>query len=960
MTQHDENPAGPIASAQSENDREREVRRLSEFRESIIRTAAEGICVCFGKQEFPHVEFSVWNDRMIEITGYTMEEINRLGWYQTLYPDPDYQQKARDRMDRMREGFDLRNEEWTITRKGGEQRIVGISTSIVEIEAGLFAVAALMQDVTEQHRVQKALKESQERLQLAIDASKLAPWDWDLRTNDVYFSREWKQQLGYEEDEIEGTYADWESRLHPDDKDAVLAQLKSYLAGEQEEYELEFRMRHKDGSYRWIYTRGDVQQDDDGIPIRMLGCHVDVTDRKNTEDTLRQILQSVSSTTGREYFSKLAKFLCESCGVDLALIAEVDAKNQSHATSIALYQDGSYQKELSYELSGTPCENVWEHQGSVCHYQDVQKLFPDDELLKQLNVQHYIGTPLWASSGEPIGLIALMSRRPPEAQERALSLLQVLGARSGAELERSRAEAAVDSSEKLLRSVTATVPHSLYVFNVQAQQTEYQNRYLASELGYTREELASMQPSVLAQLLHPDDLKRTPALLERWDTAADGEVLETEYRMRRKDGSWRWFLGRDTVYERDAQGKVKSIIGTAQDITHRVEAEKQRREFEAKIRHSQKLESLGVLAGGIAHDFNNLLTSILGFADLALMALPADSHASSYLQEVINGAQSAAELTGQMLAYSGKGKFTSETFDLSKVVSETSRLLEVSVSKKHTLKLDLDPDLPRCEGDMGQLRQVIMNLILNASEAIGDEHGDIAVSTSSVMQEAELVCPLTSKTLPSGQYVCLCVADNGCGMPKETQAKLFDPFFSTKLSGRGLGMSAVLGIVRGHQGRIVVDSTVGKGTTFQIFLPASSLNRPADGVAHEEDTKGFDPGAVLVADDEASILHSTSAVLKSLGFEVVTASNGKEAIEQFENRPDGIRLALLDLTMPEYDGAQVCQLIRDTRPDLPVILMSGYSEEAAGERIANDVQTAFLKKPFRIDELKKLLAQVSS
>ncbi len=386
------------------------------------------------------------------------------------------------------------------------------------------------------------------------------------------------------------------------------------------------------------------------------------------------------------------------------------------------------------------------------------------------------------------------------------------------------------------------------------------------------------------------------------------------------------------------------------------EAEAERRSLEAQMLQTQKLESLGVLAGGIAHDFNNLLTSVIGYCDLARAELHAKTAAREFLDEAVTGARRAAELTQQMLAYSGKGTLIVEPVQLSSLVSDITRLLEVSISKKCVLRFDLMENLPACRADATQLRQVIMNLIINASDAIGDRSGVIAVTTGVAWCDSNYLAEnFVNDPLPEGLYVHLEVADTGSGMSAETRARIFDPFFTTKFTGRGLGLAAVLGIVRGHNGAIRVYSELGRGTTFKLLLPAEPQLEPAAPNHSPEPTQWRGSGSILVIDDEESIRALTRHMLKQMGFEVATASDGREGVEVFESMADTNPLVLLDLTMPHLDGAAAFARLRRIRPDVRVILMSGYNEHSISTQFAGKGLLGFIQKPFRLNELRKLV-----
>lgn len=525
--------------------------------------------------------------------------------------------------------------------------------------------------------------------------------------------------------------------------------------------------------------------------------------------------------------------------------------------------------------------------------------------------------------------------------------------------DRQQAEEALRASQKQLASIAATMPQALYVFDIFEKRMIYSNREVWSDLAYTREEVDKLGPQFLTLMLHPEDQERLPGLLARWDTARDGEVLETEYRIKHANGTWRWHLGRDAVFKRDQEGKVRQIIGTIQDITDRKRAEEEKQKLQAQVQHAQKMESLGILSGGIAHDFNNLLTSVLGYTDLAMSELPANSLAHQYVAHAVDGARRAAELTQQLLAYSGKGRFVVEPLDLSAITEEMTRLLQVSISKKCVIQFDLRKPLPAVEADAAQMRQVIMNLVINASEAIGDEQGVIGISTG-IMQcdRAWFADASADADLPEGQYVFLEVSDTGCGMDAETKVKIFDPFFTTKFTGRGLGLSAVLGIVRGHKGAIKVYSEPGKGTSIKMVFPSSQLPARALEPASDTPTPWRGHGTVLIIDDEPFVIELARCMLEKMGFTVLTARNGHDGLHVFEREGNNIRLVLLDMTMPQLDGEETFRELRRLRSDVLTILSSGYNEQTATSRFAGKGLAAFIQKPYTFEELQTIVRQV--
>ncbi|WP_328747504.1 PAS domain S-box protein [Geomonas anaerohicana] len=442
----------------------------------------------------------------------------------------------------------------------------------------------------------------------------------------------------------------------------------------------------------------------------------------------------------------------------------------------------------------------------------------------------------------------------------------------------------------------------------------------------------------------------TAAMGSRDGDQAPSKSLEIKQRC--KDGSQVWTEVSFTA-ERGSDGAVTGYHGITRDITQR----KQAAQLEQQLLHAQKLESLGVLAGGIAHDFNNILMAIVGNADLALMRAPEDSAVADNLHRIQLSAARAADLTKQMLAYSGKGRFVVETVDLNRLIEELVHLLEVSVSKKVSLALDLHRPLPLTDADPTQLRQIVMNLVINASEAIGEATGHILIATGSVeVERNQLKGRQQEVELPDGTYVYLMVSDNGCGMERETQARIFDPFFTTKFTGRGLGMAAVQGIVKGHKGAISIDSKPGQGTIFKVYLPAGALPAPLAKSGPGQATRQHSGGTVLLVDDEESVRSVGALMLKQIGYHVLQAKDGLEAVEIFRRTP-GISFVLLDLVMPRMDGRECLRELRGLDPDIVVVMSSGYNEQELARDFSDIAPNGFLQKPYDVAVLTKTVAR---
>ncbi len=407
-------------------------------------------------------------------------------------------------------------------------------------------------------------------------------------------------------------------------------------------------------------------------------------------------------------------------------------------------------------------------------------------------------------------------------------------------------------------------------------------------------------------------------------------------------------------------GSIQSVVSVARDITERRMAEESQHRLVQRAQRAQKLESLGVLAGGIAHDFNNLLMGVLGNAELTLLELPADSPVRKYQTKIKTTAERLAEIAKQMLDYSGKGRFIVESVNLVGLVTEMADLLCVSLPKKVALNLDSMPDLLAIEADSSQIRQVVMNLITNAAEAIGDKSGLITIHMGFMKADREYLSKLQwHQELPEGHYAYLEVTDTGCGVTQDALEKIFDPFFTTKSTGRGLGLATVQGIVRGHKGAIQVHSEPGKGSTFRILFPCAEGAIPAAAEQPASEPRRSGAGQrILVVDDEETVRSVTAMLLSKSGLSVLTAEDGEQAVQLLGERPQDFDVVLLDLSMPKIDGIEAFGRMREICPHLPIILSSGYSEQEATRTYGSQGLSGFIQKPYSIEVLLRTIGEV--
>ncbi|MFZ0593721.1 MAG: response regulator [Bryobacteraceae bacterium] len=512
--------------------------------------------------------------------------------------------------------------------------------------------------------------------------------------------------------------------------------------------------------------------------------------------------------------------------------------------------------------------------------------------------------------------------------------------------ERRMIEEALRESEGRFRDAADTAPVIIWVSGPDGKLT-FCNKRALTLTGRTMHQLAA---GAWREVIHPDDLD---GVLHEYSAAITSrQEYELEARFRRADGEYRWMLS--TSVPRFIGDVYAGQIGTLSDITDV-------KRNQENMLATQKLESLGVLAAGIAHDFNNLLGSISAEADFALSETPGNSSVRESLDRIGGAAIRGSEVVSLMMDYAGGsgGNEAFESVDISSLVQEMLEFLKVTVSKKAVLQINLDKELPAIRANPAQIRRVVMNLVINASEALDGRGGVIQVSTSRtrVYEASRFVA---GASLPEGDYVLLEVSDTGHGMTQQAQAQIFDPFYTTKSMGRGLGLSAVQGIVRSHGGAIRVTSEAGLGSTFQLFLPfgqvPDQVRRPSDSpIEVEQPATGNQ--TVLLIEDEDTLRLAVSKSLAKIGFSVLTAANGVEAVNLFRSRADDVGAILLDLTLPGLSGPEVFREVRRIKPHVKVVLTSAYDwDRAAAEfAIGTEHVSGFIRKPYRIGELAEKL-----
>ncbi len=805
-----------------------------------------------------------------------------------------------------------------ITRADGRSAWVRLRGDVMPNEEGrAIRSSGTVIDITAERERATALQESQRQLSAAQRLAGVGSWSWDIRTGAVAWSDEMFRILGYDVASVAASF-ELVTALAVDDtrREEFMARVQRSLEGESG-YDFEMPMRRPDGQIRLLHTRGEVERDGSGAPIRMTGTAEDVTDRRAAVMALRR---SEEELFRAQRMARIGSFVRS---------VETGSLWWSPMTRTILEIGDDEVPTLELALTRVPAE-------AADRYRQLAKRAAETGLPYEMESEAVV------PSGRRL-VLRLSGEVDRDAEGRTISIHGLLADIT----EQREQERALRESEVRFRTVWEASPIGIRLTDAQGK-TLYVNPRALQMFACTEGEFLAER---WRDHLHPDDRERVA--LEGRDAVQRERDKRVEYRVMRPDG--RTIYVRATIAAvRAPDGRFAGHVGALEDLTEEVEARREKEMLEQQMHQAQKLESLGVLAGGIAHDFNNLLVGVLTNASMALMDLSPDAPAYETVRDIERAAQRAADLTRQLLAYSGKGRFIIEPLSLSELAVEMTQLLRTVVSKRATLQLDLHHELPLVRGDATQLRQVVMNLITNASDSLGESDGEITLRTTrQVLQHGIPDAISFGGPLAPGEYVVLEVADTGVGMEPATIQRIFDPFFTTKFTGRGLGLAATLGIVRGHDGAIGVRSRPGIGTSMSLYFPVSNGVRREAAAGLAAPLSGH--GAILVVDDDDGVRAVARALLQRQGFGVILAANGQEAVAQFAAHRAEIRAVLLDLTMPVMGGEEALRRLREADPTVRVVLMSGYSDVDVEGTFASAGLSGFLQKPFRADDVYRTL-----
>jgi PAS domain S-box-containing protein len=792
----------------------------------------------------------------------------------------------------------------------------------------------------------RRLQDTEERLRLALAAGDIGIWEWYPQSG-TFIWDEWLYSLWGVNPSEAPTYELFMGAIVSDDRPLVQAAIDRALdPASGGHYEAFFRLGN-DEHVRWVRARGRCTFDEQRRPGRFVGTILDLTDRER----LREAAQAHARRA--EAWGSLASRLLHARSLDdklRAICEEVVAA--FGVTMAAVYlMDEQVEESFCAHVHGVPPGVVLQSvpaaamRARVARYGHIMQIpdipqasgLPNQEVMVRGHVRSLASVDL-LFEGKYLGSVVVANHhRMRRFTGEEMAFLQTVADLASVAVHNF---SLADRQQKILSAMAEGV-----TLAERSGRIVFVNAACEAMLGYGAGELIGTS---IEELWFPDDRAARSARWARLVPEGAPERWIARYRTRGGREVWASVV---EIAMRDG-GLSSGVLSVITDVT-------EARKLEAKVQHAQKLESLGVLAGGIAHDFNNLLVGILGNAGLALDELRDEAPAREQLADIQTAAIRASELTRQLLAYAGKGRFVIGRIDLRRLVEEMGHLLAAVIPKNVIIKYSFAAHLPLIEGDATQLRQVVMNLITNAADAVGKRSGIITVSTSLIEADpAYLADTLLDEGLPGGYYVSLEVSDTGVGMSPETRARIFDPFFTTKFTGRGLGLAAVLGILRSHRAAIKVYSEEGRGSTFRVLFPAvegaADALRGATGPS--EGWRGT--GTILVVDDDESVRTVAKRILERTGFRVLVAADGVEGVTMFRAYRGEIRAVLLDVTMPRMGGEEAFRQLRQIAPDVRVLLSSGYSEHEATSRFAGKGLAGFVEKPFTPPELVEHLRAV--
>jgi PAS domain S-box-containing protein len=856
----------------------------------------------------------------------------------------------------------------------GDGRTIGILSAFsdrpmdqIEQFQTIFQIfAARAAAALERHMAESALRISEERYALAASASAAGVWDWDLVSGAVYYSPRFREMTGYSQDELPNTVYAWERRIHPDDLPLVRESMERHLHF-KEPYRVDYRFLTKKDGYHWFSARGQAIWNADGDPCRMAGSHLDIHDLKMSEERVRRLnrLYAVASSINdvmvrvrdpQRVYEAAAQIAVDTGMLKMAWVAEYDAATGEVRAVAKAGHDKGYMRlvstapDLVEKSLGVCGHTLRSYQTSVCNDIEEDKNFAFREDALERGFRSCAALPL-KPDGKCIGCLVLYADEAQFFKHEELRVLNMLAenlsfAIESWEKEKARLQAvdALAENERMLTTLLSNLPGAAFRCRQDKSRTlEFVSEGCKELSGYEPSELMGNSQASFASLMHPDDLGAVQGAIG--EALAAGRTYEATYRIRAKDGKERWIWERGQGIFSD-NGKADFLEGFITDVT-------EKRQLESQFLRAQRMESIGTLAGGIAHDLNNILAPIMMALSILKMKLnaPRDKEMLKTLEANTNR---GADMVQQILSFARGVEGKSIHLRPKNIVKEIERIVKETFPKNIEFRVAYADDLWELNGDPTQLHQMLLNLCVNARDAMPNG-GLLSIALSNTVID-DRYARLHPDAKP-GPCVVMEVRDSGTGIPIEIRDRIFEPFFTTKEFGKGtgLGLSTTIGIVKSHRGVIEVDSQPGEGTAFRILLPA----RPGGPETKEQEKQqGRRTGRgelVLIVDDEKPIRDTGGHILETFGYRVLTAANGAEAVEIFlgcEERPS---VVFTDMMMPIMDGPTMIRELRRIDSSLRFVGASGLNNELAADARSLGVKH-FLHKPYTAEDLLAALA----
>lgn len=748
----------------------------------------------------------------------------------------------------------------------------------------------------------RQLQDSEQRWQFALDGADHGVWDWNTQTNQIYFSRNYKAMLGYGPEEFGVDLNAWSSRVHSQDLPGVQAKLQQHLEGKTPLYTCEYRLRCKDGSYKWVLDRGKViTRTPDGKPLRAIGTHTDITEHRQAEA------------------ARAADAVRRRILVD-----------QSHDGIMVLDESGRVQEAnqrfaemLGYSLPELKALHAWDWDLHLTRAQILEIINTTDAAGWHFETRHR------RKNGSFYDVEISINGAIIEDKKLVFCVCRDIS-------QRKQAERALQASEERFRSLVETAPEAIYIRT--GKNFVYVNTTAVKLFGVAKPQELLGQP--VLERFHPDSRPRISQLMNRLDHNHEG-ASDMQHVLLRPNGQTLPVIVSAAPFVYQEQ---PSSLVFVRDMT-------EHRQLEAQLRQAQKLEAVGQLAGGVAHDFNNILAATMIHLGLLQMNESLDAETRQTLKELEAETHRAVNLTRQLLMFSRRSALEVKPLDLNHVVANLLKMLRRLIGEQIDLRAESQAGLPLVKADTGMVEQVVMNLVVNARDAL-PTGGRILIRTATVhFAEPHQTPDLESRT---GAFVSLSVTDNGCGMDTAIIKHIFEPFFTTKEPGKGtgLGLATVHGIVAQHKGWVEVDSRVGHGTTFHIYLPA--LTEPAASFTPEAETTTLRRGqeTILLVEDDPNVRQTTSQFLRVLGYRVLEADTGQQALAQWHAHEGRIDLLLADMILPEgMTGLELTDHLQQLRPGFRAIICSGYSAEIVQAGVPQKPGVTYLPKPLATKKL---------